>query len=384
MADMVIGVPSFGTVSIQFAMSLTSIAMPLNFSNQFQVVLGKPIDVARNEIVDATLMDAGNPRYLAFLDDDVIMPPDSLRKLLYRLENSPPSVGAFSGVYFSKSDPAEPLIFKERARGSFYDWSMGDVFPCWAAGCGLVVIRVECLRRMLTQHGRPHFKVDYGLTKLPDGRMEARSLTEDLYFYTKLGKTVAPDGEKYRLMIDTSIQAVHFDSKTGKGFGLKTEDPQAQGRRPIHIEGKQSLLWVGFGGQREDLPGYHVITTDEVAQFAPDIVTPGNLLPSDDGQFDRLYSAYLLHSFAVGQVPSVLREWHRVLRPGGLIHIKVPAAEAASKLGPEEAKGILSIGKSAFTAGIMKHELEQAGFGDVVTFTAGESGEELNAMGRKA
>ncbi len=381
MADMTIGIPSFGTVSIHFAMSLTAVAMPLNFSNQYNVLLGKPIDVARNEIVDSVLADPTEPRYLAFIDDDVIMPPDALRKLIYRLEHSPESVGVFSGVYFSRSDPCEPLIFKKRARGPYWNWRLGDIFPAWAAGCGLCVIRTEALRRIVAQQGKPLFKVDFGLAELAPGKFEARSLTEDLYFYTKLGKTVSPDDENYRLMIDTSIQASHFDKDSNSFFSLPQESPQAQGHAPLRSNGVYSMLWVGYGGKREEHLGMDITTTDALERFSPDATCPPNVLPYDEGSFDRLYASYVLHSMTSEELVPTLVEWRRVLKDGGKCWVRIPNIDCASSVPPETALQLLYRGKSGLNRAIAEKLFTEAGFSDLLIWTAGEKREELNVMG---
>ena len=384
MADCIIGVPTFGEVSIHWAMSLTSIAMPINFTNQFHIVLGKRIDEARNEVCEVLLKDKSSPRFLFFLDDDVIMPPDSLRKLIHRMENLPEDVGAISGVYYSKSEPGEPLIFKERGKGSYYDWRVGDFFKTWAAGCGLVLIRAEALRRTREQQGEPLFKVDYGLhRRKKDGVLEARSITEDLYFYTKMRKTESPNGKKYSLWIDTSIQAKHYDKGSKKFFGLSAEEPQAQGRKPIRVKDKLSMAWIGYGGRKDHFDGINVTTVDSEKELNPDVVAFGNHLPFDNEIFDLVYSAYLLHTFK--DTGKVLCEWLRILKPSGKIHVKVPNIDFAftqTKKNPSLALEILYQGKKGFNEDLAKVSFKKAGFVDIYTFIVNE-GKELNILGRK-
>ena len=385
MADCIIGIPSFGQVSMHWAMSLTSIAMPINFTNQFSIVLDKKIDDARNEISAIVVNNDTEPRFLFFLDDDVIMPPNTLRKLVHRMENLPEDVGAISGVYYAKNEPGEPLIFKERGRGSYYDWKVGDFFQTWAAGCGLVLIRADVLRRMKEQHGEPWFMVDYGLSQTKEGAYEARALTEDLYFYNKMAETIAPNGKPYSLWIDTNIQASHFDKYSKKFFALQGEEPQAQARKPVRMEGLASLVWVGCGGKKDEFPGCQVTRVDALKEFNPDVVGPGNLLPFTDDTFDILYSAHLLHTFSIGQVPSVLAEWRRVLVSGGRIFIKVPNIDygmAHSKEKPDLALGVLYGARSGFNKDLAKAIFSRAGFENLYIFESPNSGE-LSIMGVK-
>ncbi len=383
MADCIIGVPTFGEVSIHWTMSLTSIAMPINFSNQYHIVLGKKIDEARNEIVEGVLKNESKPRFLFFLDDDVIMPPDTLRRLVHRMDNLPEDVGAISGVYYSKSEPGEPLIFQKKGRGSYYDWRVGDFFKAWAAGCGLVLIRTEALRRMEAQNKRPWFLIDYGLHMNDKGVLEARSITEDLYFYTKMGKTTSPNGKPYSLWIDTTIQGKHYEKNSKKFFGLQSEEPQAQGRRPIHVEGKPSLLWIGCGPRKDDFSGCQVTRVDALEEFKPDCVSPGDQLPFADETFDIAYSAYLLHTFEIRDTVRVLSEWRRILKKGGRLWVKLPDIDvgiAKTKENPSVALDILYKGRMGMNTDLAKVFFEQAGFKDIYVFT---NGAELNVLGRK-
>lgn len=384
MADCIVGVPTFGEVSIHFTMSLTTIAMPINFSNQFQIVMGKRIDEARNEIVEATLSNPSKPRFLFFLDDDVIMPPDALRKMIHRMENLPIDVAAISGVYYSKSEPGEPLIFQKQGCGSYYDWKVGDFFQAWAAGCGLVLIRSQALRDMIAQQGQPLFLIDYGLHKSGKGAYEARSITEDLYFYTKMGKTIASNGKPYSLWIDTSIQAMHYEKNSKKFFGLQPEEPQAQGRKPIEVTSKPKLCWVGCGGKKDDFFGCAVTRVDELKEFNPDAVAKPNSLPFEDGAFDIVYSAHLLHTFRTEEVLPVLSEWGRILKPGGKIWIKVPDIEEIIKKSSENYNQALDVlyanARTGFTKQIANETFKKAGFSDIFVFN---NGQELQVIGRK-
>jgi len=47
----------------------------------------------------------------------------------------------------------------------------------------------------------------------------------------------------------------------------------------------------------------------------------GDALPFPDESFDRVLSSFMFHHLEVAQKPAVLREVHRVLRPGGELHL---------------------------------------------------------------
>ena len=41
-------------------------------------------------------------------------------------------------------------------------------------------------------------------------------------------------------------------------------------------------------------------------------------------RFESVYASHVLEHFALSEIPVVLREWRRVLKPGGKLHISVP------------------------------------------------------------
>lgn len=54
-------------------------------------------------------------------------------------------------------------------------------------------------------------------------------------------------------------------------------------------------------------------------------------LPHADGSVDEVYASHLLEHFDYEEVPKVLAEWVRVLRPGGLLRVSVPDVEKFCK-----------------------------------------------------
>jgi ubiquinone/menaquinone biosynthesis C-methylase UbiE len=54
----------------------------------------------------------------------------------------------------------------------------------------------------------------------------------------------------------------------------------------------------------------------------PDVVADVERLPYDDNTIDEIYASHILEHFDYRS--KVLEEWHRVLRPGGLITVIVP------------------------------------------------------------
>lgn len=62
----------------------------------------------------------------------------------------------------------------------------------------------------------------------------------------------------------------------------------------------------------------------------PDVVADAMNLPYEDNSVDEIYAGHLLEHFTLQEDP--LKEWHRVLKPGGRITVTVPDVETSLKL----------------------------------------------------
>lgn len=59
-------------------------------------------------------------------------------------------------------------------------------------------------------------------------------------------------------------------------------------------------------------------------------------LPFADGSFDELYSSHVIEHGGWDVVPNILKEWGRVIRQGGTMHIKCPDFEYHVKMYQED------------------------------------------------
>jgi len=79
-------------------------------------------------------------------------------------------------------------------------------------------------------------------------------------------------------------------------------------------------LNIGCGKRR--LPGYTGI--DAVQRDNVDIVAEAHAIPLSDGCADEVLAVHLVEHVFPWQVPDLLREWHRLLKPGGLLALEMP------------------------------------------------------------
>jgi predicted SAM-dependent methyltransferase len=81
------------------------------------------------------------------------------------------------------------------------------------------------------------------------------------------------------------------------------------------------MLHLGCGPI--DVPGY--INVD-IKSF-PHVHYVHDVFPLEifeSNKFELVYASHILEHFSIPEVPSVLQEWHRILKPGGILRLGVP------------------------------------------------------------
>lgn len=78
------------------------------------------------------------------------------------------------------------------------------------------------------------------------------------------------------------------------------------------------------------IPGWYHI---DAVQFPHvDLRSAVDRIPqAADGSADVIYACHVLEHFSPERVPEVLREWHRILRPSGVLRVAVPDMEAVAR-----------------------------------------------------
>jgi hypothetical protein len=118
---------------------------PTHLSCGMLMINDRPVEVARELIAEEAVR--AEAKYLWFVDDDTIPPPNALRRLHYVLENNP-SVMAAGGVYMTKCDPPGPVVFRGLGLGPFWDWRVGEVFEVSGMGMGCTMIKCEIFKKI--------------------------------------------------------------------------------------------------------------------------------------------------------------------------------------------------------------------------------------------
>lgn len=227
---LLIATPTTGSVRIEWVQARYGQVIPTNWSMvqmlQFMhsyIPLRYQVADAQNLIVRE--MIEHNYEWLLLLEHDVIIPPDCFIRLNdYMRDKKTPVV---SGLYYTRSRPSEPVIYRGRGTSYYGDWKMGD--QVWADGVptGLLLIHGSILKAMWdeseeymlgTIKARRVFDTPRALWIDPEtGSFNTTSGTSDLDWCTRVMegnyfvKAGWPQYQQMRwpFLVDTAIFARH-------------------------------------------------------------------------------------------------------------------------------------------------------------------------------
>lgn len=146
-----IGSPVTGLVRIEWVQSRYGQLTPMNWSqvqmNQMMAgyyPLRYLVADAQNLIVKSFI--EGDYEWLLLWEHDVCPNADAMIRLNTHIrEEKYPVV---SGLYYSRSRPSEPLVFRGRGTGVYTKWEMGDLVWCDGVPTGFLLIHYSILRAM--------------------------------------------------------------------------------------------------------------------------------------------------------------------------------------------------------------------------------------------
>lgn len=231
-----VGIPMTGQLRAEWVLARYHQVIPCNWSQADAIMwldtmapLGFTVADARN-VVATQCIEKGY-EWLFFIDHDTILPQNTIIRLNQRMiENKVPM---WSGLYFTKSKPAEPILYRGRGNGYYNGWKMGD--EVWVDGIpmGCTMIHRSILQVLYDESPAYEVRTNQGtwmarkFFQTPAFQVydpEARgwynaSGTEDLDFCARiiqegvLKRAGWPKiaGKKYPFMVDTNIFCRHVD-----------------------------------------------------------------------------------------------------------------------------------------------------------------------------
>ena len=233
---LMIGIPTLGIVRFEWAHARYGQIIPVNWSaSGFEIsyaALGYSVEDAYN-VICKKFLETGC-EWLLTIEDDVLIPPDCFLKFNAYIKTG--EIPIVSGLYYTKANPAEPLIFRGRGNGIFGDWKLGDKVWCDGVPMGALLIHGSVIR-YLWDHSDTY--------SLPDGdktnkifdtprrvfydpetwKFSTHQGTQDLFFcdrlmnedvFKKCGFKVKDKNNPF--LVDTGIFCRHIDLGSGRQF----------------------------------------------------------------------------------------------------------------------------------------------------------------------
>lgn len=192
--QLAIAIPHTGSVSMRWAVRLSELRTP---PHTIVTRSTAAVDLARELTVEDGL--ESEPKWLLFLDADVIPPVDVFTRLRNR------DVDVISGLYYiDHPEQVHPAMWKldENGAPSPVEYSRDGVVNVDAVGLGCLLVR----RRVLEDIDRPWFRWTRGYEDHPwdlQHQDDQPGVSEDFYFCHEVQRA------GYDIYVDTTVQCLH-------------------------------------------------------------------------------------------------------------------------------------------------------------------------------
>lgn len=236
-----VGTPTLGNIRMEWAAARYGQVIPSNYSKvDMQQYLNSVIPIrysvadGQNLIVQEAVSKGFE--WLILIEDDTIPPPDALLRFNdYIREAKYPVV---SGLYFTRSDPAEPMVYRGRGNSYYKGWKLGERVQVDGVPTGMLLLDMRLVRAVYNDS--PEYLVSGGMRarqvfetpgktwfNAEKGSQEMLVGTSDLDFCTRVIeggylKEHWPElaKEKYPFVVDTAINCMHIDRNDGTQFPI--------------------------------------------------------------------------------------------------------------------------------------------------------------------
>lgn len=238
---LLIGTPSTGLVRMEWVLSRYGQVIPVNWSATDAIQWISTFAPMQYLVADAqnlicrTIVEK-NFQWLLLIESDNLLPPDAFLRINAYIREA--TIPVMSGLYFTKSDPAEPLLFRGRGTSYYTNWKMGD--KVWVDGVptGFLLVHGDLIRAMWKESAEyvingqstrrifdcpekvwydPESGATHGLIGTSDLAWCERVIKEK--FFEKSGWKEFQKKE-FPFLVDTNIFVRHID-ESGRQFPLQ-------------------------------------------------------------------------------------------------------------------------------------------------------------------
>lgn len=154
---LLIATATTGLVRVEWVQARYGQIIPCNWSMVQMTQFMNAYYPLRYQVADAQNLIVreavnGNFQWLFLLEHDVILPPDAFIRMNEYIREA--KVPVVSGLYYTRTRPSEPVIYRGRGNSYFADWKMGD--KVWVDGVptGCLLIHGSILKAMWEESER--------------------------------------------------------------------------------------------------------------------------------------------------------------------------------------------------------------------------------------
>ncbi len=163
---LLIGTPCTGVVRMEWVCARYGTVIPTNWSMaeciqwvSAYAPMRYMVHDAQNLIVKTFLEQ--DFEWLLFIEQDNMIPRDCFLRINEYMRKCDTPV--ISGLYFTRSNPPEPLIYRGRGNSFYKDWKMGDKVWCDGIPMGLTLIHNSILKVLWAES--PEYRINNTITR---------------------------------------------------------------------------------------------------------------------------------------------------------------------------------------------------------------------------
>lgn len=222
---LLIGTATTGNIRMEWHMARSQQIIPPNWqmATIYPQIVGNTIFALRYPVADAQNIIVRTAiendfEWLFLHEHDVLLPPDGLLRLNEYMRSK--KVPVVSGLYYTRSRPAEPMVYRGRGQSYYEDWEVGD--KVWVDGCPTGCLLIHCsILKCMWQDAEP-----YNAYGQPVRRV----------FETPAGIYLDPESRAYMTAAGTSDLNWCLDVMTGDYFAKAGWDEYADMEFPFLID----------------------------------------------------------------------------------------------------------------------------------------------------
>lgn len=231
---LLVATPTTGLVRMEWVAARYNQIIPTNWSKTDMIQYLSSYIPLRYTVADAQNLAVREAiergfEWLLFIEHDTMPPPDALLQFTEYMDK--PDIPVVSGLYFTRSVPPEPMVYRGRGNHYFRGWKLGD--KVWADGVptGMLLMNTKLLKVIYddsseyrTNDGQVAKRVFESPMKSwfneASGAQETLVGTSDLDFCNRIikGKYLEKAGwpeiqkKTYPFLIDTNIFCRHVEN----------------------------------------------------------------------------------------------------------------------------------------------------------------------------